>query len=168
MILIRLAGPDDLPALTDIEGAADRLLIERFDAHGWPPPPTAEERAAADGFILVADDADTAELVGFAQVLVVDGQAHLEQLSVLPSHGRRGIGRRLVDETLAEAARRRLGHLTLRTYADVPWNAPFYASCGFEPSEPDSPFLRGLVDVERRLGIDRYGRRIQMTARRQH
>jgi hypothetical protein len=46
----------------------------------------------------------------------------------------------------------------------VPWNAPFYASCGFVPSQPDTGFLQSLVDVEESLGLMTYGPRIQMTA----
>ena len=63
-----------------------------------------------------------------------------------------------------ETARRGHGHLTLRTYAAVPWNAPFYATLGFVESEPDTDALRELVALEERLGLDRWGRRIQMTA----
>lgn len=66
--------------------------------------------------------------------------------------------------TLEEAGVGGHHRLTLRTSADVPWNAPFYARLGFVESEPDTPFLRGLVDVELRHGLGRYGRRIQMTA----
>jgi hypothetical protein len=55
--------------------------------------------------------------------------------------------------------------MTLRTYADVPWNAPFYSTCGFVESQPDTEFLRQLVDTEKELGLDQYGRRIQMSTR---
>lgn len=50
------------------------------------------------------------------------------------------------------------------TDADVPWNAPFYASCGFRQSFPDTAFLRELVDVEHALGLDAHGTRVRMTA----
>lgn len=104
------------------------------------------------------------QTVGFAQVLEIDGHAHLEQLSVLPSHGGRGIGRLLVGAAKEEARRRGHAQLTLRTYADVPWNAPFYSSCGFRESEADSAFHRGLLASEDALQLSQYGRRIQMTA----
>jgi hypothetical protein len=54
--------------------------------------------------------------------------------------------------------------MTLRTYADLPWNGPFYRTCGFVESLPDREFLERLVEAESRLGLDRYGRRLQMTA----
>lgn len=90
--------------------------------------------------------------------------AHLEQLSVVPSAARRGYGRRLVDAAVEEARRRGYGRMTLRTYAEIPWNAPFYASCGFLESIPETPFQRRLIETEAALGLDRYGRRVQMTA----
>ncbi|MEU4015442.1 GNAT family N-acetyltransferase [Microbacterium sp. NPDC028030] len=166
---VRPALPSDEEATERIEVAADALLVDRFGAVDWPPPTPPQERTAAPGFVLIAESEETidmadATVVGFVHVLEVDGHAHLEQLSVLPSYGRRGIGRRLVEAALSEARRR--GHLrvTLRTYADVPWNAPFYASCGFVVSEPDTPLLRSLIGIETDLGLFAYGGRVQMTA----
>ncbi|MEE6390258.1 GNAT family N-acetyltransferase [Microbacterium paraoxydans] len=169
---IRHAMPHDHIALEEIERAADRLLVERFDAEAWPPPTTDAEREGAPGFVLVAapsspvddEQVDHTPPIGFVQVLEVDDQAHLEQLSVHPEHGRQGIGRALVLAAQEEARRRGYSRLTLRTYADVPWNAPFYRRCGFEESEPDTDFLSALVAVEERLALPAHGRRIQMTA----
>ena len=53
--------------------------------------------------------------------------------------------------------------VTLRTFADVPWNAPFYARLGFTPvPEPLPAFLQLLRDREIRMGIDQGGRRVAM------
>lgn len=75
-----------------------------------------------------------------------------------------GLGRRLVTASADRA--RLLGYerITLRTYADVPWNAPFYRSVGFVEEEPVTAFHRSLVETEHRLGLDGYGRRVQMAA----
>jgi predicted GNAT superfamily acetyltransferase len=97
------------------------------------------------------------------QVLEIDGVAHLEQLSVVPTCGRRGYGRKLIEDSMAEAGKRGYDELTVRTYADVPWNAPFYGTCGFTETEPVTDFHRRLASLEKELGLDRYGRRIQMT-----
>ena len=43
----------------------------------------------------------------------------------------------LVHAAMAEAQHRGYDQLTLRTYAEVPWNAPFYASCGFIESRAE-------------------------------
>ena len=65
-----------------------------------------------------------------------------------------------MDETRSRGHER----MTLRTYADVPWNAPFYARVGFVETEPTTAFHKHFVEVEQRLGLARYGRRVQMTA----
>lgn len=161
--LIRPAVADDAEVLRSIEAQADALLIDSLGAPDWPSAGDGSERLAAPGFVLVLEDPSSSSPVGFVHVLDADGHAHLEQLSVLPSSGRQGFGRRLVDAALDTARERGYSRMTLRTYAEVPWNAPFYASCGFLESIPETPFQRGLVDTETSLGLDRYGRRLQMT-----
>jgi len=160
---IRFAEAEDFDRLEEIETAADVMFITLFSAEDWPPTTRAAERAAYQGFTLLMRREDTG-IVGFVQVLEVDGIAHLEQLSVLPEHGRQGYGRMLVTAAKSEALNRGHRELTLRTYRDVPWNAPFYASCGFTPSAPTSQFQLQLVEVESRLQLERWGARIQMTA----
>lgn len=160
---VRLAVAADLPALEGIEAAADRLLIDHLHAAEWEPMTSGAARSAVPGFLLVVAEAEDAP-VGFAHVLEGDASAHLEQVSVLPEFGRRGHGRALVEKAKAEARRRGHRAITLRTFADVPWNAPFYATCGFTPSEPATPFQHRLAADEQWIGIVRWGRRIQMTA----
>jgi len=162
-VVIRAASQQDLDVLQRIEDDADSLFVERFQPERWWPAPSGRERAASPGFILVvAGEGGVA--VGFVHVIETDGIAHLEQLSVLPAMARRGLGRALVLAAMDEGARRGHQEMTLRTYADVPWNAPFYAAVGFRPSEPATAFHRGLLAAEEGLGLSRYGRRLQMTA----
>ncbi|MGW9020853.1 GNAT family N-acetyltransferase [Leucobacter chromiiresistens] len=163
-------------ALEAIENAADRLLVERLHPATWEAAPSGHARRADAGCVLVAEgDAVSAEptaeanargaarrVIGFVHVREAGGVAHLEQLSVLPEHGRRGVGSALVEAAAAEAAQRGYDRLTLRTYATVPWNAPLYARLGFVEEAPATPFHRRLAESERRLGLDRYGPRIQM------
>lgn len=170
--VVRPASPADIDRLQAIEDAADALFVDLAGSDAWPPAAPGAERAAAAGFLLVAAPADVrgtdapgGHAVGFVHVLEVDGEAHLEQLSVLPTHGRSGHGRALVEAAKAEARARGFARLTLRTFADVPWNAPFYATCGFVETVPTTQFQRRLVEVENRLGLARLGRRILMEAR---
>ena len=159
--VIREAVAEDAEVIQRIEEAADALLIDVLGAPEWPPPGDPVERLGQPGFVLVLEDGDSP--LGFVHVLDLDGHAHLEQLSVVPESGRQGHGRRLVEAALAEARERGYSRVTLRTYAEVPWNAPFYSSCGFLESIPESGSQLGMVETESALGIDRYGRRIQMT-----
>ncbi|MET4157699.1 hypothetical protein [Agromyces sp. PvR057] len=45
----------------------------------------------------------------------------------------------------------------------MPFNAPFYETCGFVETEPDTEFHRGLVGAEHDHGLSTSERRIQMT-----
>lgn len=158
---IRPAVASDLPHLERIENEADALLVELLQPEHWHPAPSAAERLADGGIILVAAGEDGA-VVGFVHVLEFDGGAHLEQVSVLPAFGGRGIGRALVEAAKDKARNAGYDRLTLRTFANVPWNAPFYASAGFTIEEPADDFHRLLVETEAPLGLDRFGPRVQM------
>lgn len=164
---IRPALPTDAEQLQVIESAADALLVDALGAWQWPDASDGTARLAAPGFVLVLEErlerGGAHSPVGFVHVLDADGHAHLEQLSVIPSAGRRGHGRALVLAALREAGKRGYSRVTLRTYAEVPWNAPFYATCGFLESLPETAFERSLIEREEALGLDRYGRRVQMT-----
>src|SRR5262249_4016167 len=93
--------------------------------------------------------------LGFAVASVVDGGAHLEELDVLPEAGRRGIGTRLVRTVCDWAATQGFTTITLSTFRDVPWNAPFYERLGLRPPPPAelSPALREVRAREQHLGI---------------
>ena len=161
---VRGATAHDLEYLEDIENRADKILIERLHPATWHPAPTVSERMRFDGFVLVASVTEESNPVGFAHVIEFDDAAHLEQLSVLPESGRQGVGRMLVNAAMDEAAHRGYSSITLRTFANLPWNAPFYSSCGFVESEPVSAFELELLVAEHAVGIDALGRRVQMSA----
>jgi hypothetical protein len=52
--------------------------------------------------------------------------------------------------------------LTLCTFAEVPWNGPFYATLGFTELAEPTPGLLALRATEQRVGLDAMGRRIVM------
>ena len=109
--------------------------------------------AAARGRLWVAESGGHA--VGYALYSCVDGEAYLVQMDVDPDHGRRGMGRALLERACASAAGEGFGRITLVTLRDVPWNAPFYASAGFEVLEPAryTPGLRATLAEEHGLGF---------------
>ena len=124
--MIRLAAEEDLPALQGIERAAGALFRD-LGIHAVaddPPPDLAtlrEFRRGGRAWAFVdGDDRPVAYLL----VETVDDRAHVEQVSVHPSHARRGIGRQLIDHVDSWAGQRGLSGLTLTTYTDVPWNGP--------------------------------------------
>lgn len=116
-------------------------------------------RYQQDGRAWVATDAGDAP-VAYILVDAVDGNAHIEQISVHPDWSRRGIGRELIDRVAVWAATRDLSAITLTTFRDVEWNAPYYARCGFV-TVADAELGPGLARIrahEAARGLDRYGR----------
>ena len=153
---IRLARSHDVAALGEIERAAATLFAPYGLAELFAETTPVEELAAPvrDGRLWVAVDA-AAQPAGFALATIVGGNAHLHELDVDPAHGRRGIGRALIDAMVAWARVRRFPALTLNTMRDVPWNAPFYARLGFvvlPDSELPEP-LRALRRLEVEHGL---------------
>lgn len=131
---VRLATPADPPRLPDIEEAAGRAFADvGFDsvAEHAPTPIEDHQEACAEGRLwVVTDGAD--EAVGFALLEEIGGQLHLEELAVHPDHARRGLGRRMLEAICQWAADAGYRQLTLTTFLNVPWNAPYYERLGFE------------------------------------
>lgn len=80
------------------------------------------------------------------------GTAHLQQLAVDPAHGRRGLGSALVDACCEQARQRGYGQLTLTTFRDVPYNAPWYARLGFVVIDEPISVVARHVKQERPYG----------------
>ena len=145
-----------MAGLARLEAAADAQLQEALGGVLLPPPQPSGD--GSELFILVAGRPP----VGFARVDGLDGQAHLEQLSVHPIAGRRGLGRALVEAAANESRLRGFTTMTLCTFTDIAFNAPFYVSCGFEEYRCPGPGLAALRVHEVELGLDALGRRICM------
>ena len=120
-----------------------------------PAPVEDLERYRAAGRAWVVAPAG-GPAAGYALVDDVDGQAHVEQVSVDPAWSRRGLGRMLLDHVAAVARGEGRAAVTLTTFRDVPWNAPYYARCGFRTLAPDElgPGLRAVRDAEAAHGLD--------------
>ena len=153
---IRPVRPDELALLPALERAAD-TMFEPLGVGPLPGPGTVDEFAAAL-VVLVAGDPP----VGLCRIDAIGDGAHLEQLSVHPDHAGRGTGRALLRAGCAWTAVRGYPELTLATYRDIPWNAPFYASEGFVEAGPVDDWLvaHGLGPEE--PVMSRFGARVLM------
>jgi GNAT superfamily N-acetyltransferase len=132
-------------------------MPEIADHHWWPLPVLADHQGAGRLWV-AAGQAD--EPVAFVMGDLVDGCLHVEQVSVHPASARRGLGRRLLDHAASRAAADGLPALTLTTFAHVPWNAPYYARCGFRVLDDAelTPGLRAIRQREAALGLGRQPR----------
>jgi ribosomal protein S18 acetylase RimI-like enzyme len=155
---IRDARLDELPLLREIERAAGAPFREI----GMPEiaddePPSLETLTGyvRAGRAWVAVERGPA---GYLLADLVDGAVHIEQVSVDPRFARRGTGRSLIEHAAAHARRIGAAALTLTTFAEVPWNAPYYRRCGFAVLEEITPGLRAIRDHEAAAGLDRWPR----------
>jgi GNAT superfamily N-acetyltransferase len=117
--------------------------------------PFSVDHLASGAALFVATD-DQDDPVGYALVDLVDGHAHLEQISVVPEAGRQGVGTALIEAVVDWARARGDAAVTLTTFRDVPFNAPLYARRGFVVvDEPDwTDGHRAVIDKERADGLD--------------
>ncbi|WP_035741401.1 GNAT family N-acetyltransferase [Arthrobacter sp. MA-N2] len=160
--MIRAARADELERLRGIELAAGEIFRSLgMDAIAEDEPLTVTELALFQtrGGALVFTDASDVP-VAYLLLERLDGNAHVEQLSVHPSHARRGLGSELLDNAEKWAQAEGLEWLTLTTFRDVPWNAPYYRRLGFEELEPDmlDDGLRGILECEALVGLSRWPR----------
>lgn len=132
---IRPARPDDACLLPAIErsAAASFRSIEHLAWLAGHEVLGVEEhlRFIAAGLHWVAVDDDDRPL-GFLCACAQGSAVHVEELSVASPHQGLGLGRRLLVEAEQRARIEGFTALTLTTFADVPWNAPFYARLGFQ------------------------------------
>ena len=159
---IRAARTDELPRLREIERAAGRSFRDigmPEIADGEPLPQDELARYRRDGVALVAAGPDGLPMA-YLVAEPVDGALHVEQVSVHPDGARRGTGRALLDHAAGLAAAQGLTALTLTTFADVPWNAPYYRRLGFRLLEEHElgPGLREIRRLEAAHGLDRWTR----------
>jgi len=153
---IRPVTAQEIGRLQAIErDAAARFRTVGLDAiaDGDPSDEGFIQSALTTGEVLGAE-LDGA-LVGFALAGRLDDALHIYEISVASTHGGRGLGSRLI-EALGDAGRRRsINALSLSTFADVPWNGPFYARRGFAVVDEAgwTPAFHLLRAVERTAGL---------------
>lgn len=124
--------PSPAPRLRQIEiaaGARFRAVGMGEIAEGEPTPQTILEERATAGRLYIAVAA-AGEVAGFLIWSPKDGLAYIEEVSVHPDHAGHRLAARLIDE-LTNDVRHRMPALSLATFRDVPWNAPYYTSLGF-------------------------------------
>ncbi len=160
--MIRVARAEDIEAMQTIEVAAGRMFrdVGMDRVAGDDPLPTAALLAyQQDGRAWVAtDDADRP--VAYLIADRVDGVVHIEQVSVHPDRAGRGLGAALIEQAARWAREHGSPALTLTTFAEVSWNAPYYERLGFRRL-PDTELTPGLVAIraeEAAHGLDEWPR----------
>ena len=158
---VRLAEFSDIPYLPEIERAAASLYQDYVTSLGLTKtlfervtPSDYLQRAQRDGRLWVAA-LGNGMLIGFALVAILNESAHIAELNVLPRYGRKGVGSALVRTVCTWAADAQLSSVTVSTFKDILWNAPFYRHLGFHAMNPTdlSPAYAQLVRSEEKRGL---------------
>jgi GNAT superfamily N-acetyltransferase len=157
MQTISPAAQEDAVAMPDIERSSGEAFRQITDL-AWIADDSVTSQARHEeliglGAAWVSRDASNV-LTGFLTAEVRDDTLHIWQMSVRSDHQRKGIGRNLIQAAENWARSKQLVALTLTTFRDVPWNAPFYASCGFQDVNPNSyPMLNATLEAEQQAGL---------------
>lgn len=154
---VRAAAESDLPNLVALEVEAGQLFhtVGMSEIADHVPEISSLREALEDDRIWVAHE--QSEVLAYVVAEVLDGNAHVAQVSVAQRYARRAIGRRLIElvESWGSGAGRPA--TTLTTFRDVPWNGPYYARLGYRelPAEHIGPELARTMAHESTLpGID--------------
>ncbi len=132
---IRAALVEELPLLSHLERSATGRFRDTpyaFLVDTDPLPLEFVRQRSQAGHVWVAVDR-RGVVVGCAIAREVDDTLYLEEIDVAPAQGRRGIGTALVKMVCAAATQQGYAIVSLSTFRDIPWNAPFYSKLGFCP-----------------------------------
>ncbi|MBV7257148.1 GNAT family N-acetyltransferase [Pacificimonas sp. WHA3] len=162
MMNVRAARADEIEACREIQRRSGEVFLDTVHAHvadHEPDEPAILRAALAEGLLWVAAEADNAPVGQLMATARASGLV-IAQLDVLPEHHRRGIGHMLIEAAEAEARRRGLSQIWLRTFRDIPWNAPYYERLGFQALDTQDPDALDPATAahERGIGLDPAGR----------
>lgn len=159
---IRPARADEIAALQEIERRAGAPFAEvGMFAVAEDEPPSQEVLRAfvIEGRAWVWPD-EHDHPIAYLILGLVDGQPHIDQVSVDPAHAGARIGKRLIDHAVRWAKDCGLHEITLTTFTHVPWNGPYYERLGFTyiPAADEPPGLRAIRAAELAHGLDEWPR----------
>ncbi len=156
------ASPSRLGELQALERAAAARFRDSPHpaAADMPPLDVSElERVLALGGLWVVDKDGVA--VAFIAWEPIGDDAYIIELDVHPAAAGARLGAALIDHVAQLAAAQRLSRVLLRTFIDVPWNAPYYARLGFVALDGAPAHLDDVVRHESAAGLD-LSRRLTM------
>jgi len=155
---IRRASAHDAAAFRQIENSAG-MLFNAIPHLAWLTgiddlPVDLYREIVAYGWSWCAVD-PAGRCIGFVCCTPEGSDFHVWELAVQRERQGRGIGRTLMETSIAAARQGGFRVVTLTTFRDVPWNAPFYRRLGFQILEPDkvSQRLHGVVAEESLRGL---------------
>lgn len=145
MIRIRLASADELYKIAPVEKAAAEAFREiGMDAVADDAPIAESEllRAVEEQRLWVAVEYGVLKAYLLGDFL--PQSLHIDQVTVHPDASRRGLGALMIESVSADPRSKERGLITLTSFANVPWNAPYYERIGFLDI-PESDWPEGVA-----------------------
>lgn len=149
MFSIRKAIPSDAKALPAIEHSAAQTFRDH-PQFGWIADDEVQSEQDHLNYIfqemewVAVDSAD--QPIAFINVERLQESIHICEVSVCqPWQGKR-VGRQLLQQVLEFALQQGVGAVTLTTFRDVAWNAPYYQRLGFSVIQ-ESELTAELVEI---------------------
>ncbi|WP_227317485.1 GNAT family N-acetyltransferase [Cedecea davisae] len=137
-MILRASTTGDIEALQQVEAAAARRFLGVpelvFLAQAGVTDAGTHRRAIEQSLSWLVAGSD-GRIRGFCYCQPHQGSLYLAEISTHPDFQRTGVGRTLLEAVFDSARRLSAKEVTLTTYQDVPWNAPWYQRHGFERIE---------------------------------
>lgn len=153
---IRLATPADAALLPAVERSAGESFLALPDlawiAGDQVTPAEAYAPLIAAGWVWTAlDEADAP--IGFLSAERFGQDLHIWELAVTRPHQQRGIGAALLAAAETRVRDTGMAALTLTTFINVAWNAPFYARQGYRQIDDPEQRLAAILAEEAARGL---------------
>jgi ribosomal protein S18 acetylase RimI-like enzyme len=149
---VRLATPDDIPFLEEVErsaSAAFHVLSDYVPNERTVPSETLVGMASAQKLWVAVTDED--KLVGFIGCRIIDNLFYIHEISVAYDFQKQGIGRHLMLTALQAARRAGYAAAGLTTRRDAIWNMPFYKSLGFTEVSNDQNWPMLFIQLQKEI-----------------
>ncbi len=161
-ITIREARSGDVEHLPEIERSAAQIFKQDKDlawlADDEVQPTSLHQNyiQARNSWVAVHDEMP----VGFINGVEYNKTFHICELSVTEAWQSQGVGRALLNTVEQIMHDRGITIITLTTFKDIPWNAPFYERQGYITLEEStlSSFLMDILDEEIEAGLEAHSR----------
>lgn len=161
-VTFRFAAPHDAHAVRTIEFEAGQRFASVGMAGIADAPPMemdlVNRKIAAQQIVVAVAAGETC--VGFVMFEPQATRLYVQELDVLTAYAGQRVGAALIEQVAQLARAQQLTQLTLSTYREVPWNAPYYRRLGFRDIEEaeldaalierrDAHIARGLDESKR-------------------
>jgi ribosomal protein S18 acetylase RimI-like enzyme len=165
---IRQPRSSDIPVLAQVERSAAEIFrtvnLDFLVENPTVDPYLLVAMANANHLWIAVDKFD--QPIGFVGGEYLDGNFHIVEISVAKNFQGMGVGKALMKVLVEQTRREGYKAMTLTTYRNLPWNAPWYSKMGFfevNAQEMGKTF-EDILEIEAKHGLDINNRCVMVKA----